>query len=183
MSGAARSKRYADANREKVRAARRASYAKNPAVELSSSKKWKSNNVDRINSNRRAAYAENLHTERANARAKQAARRAGDGNAFTDDDVHLIWELQEGLCFYCSGDTNSRTEHVDHFVPLILGGSNARFNIVVACRTCNCRKGGKSPLEFMGFAKFKFPPLWHEFDLTKRPTSVHSNCVPAFRRI
>jgi 5-methylcytosine-specific restriction endonuclease McrA len=74
----------------------------------------------------------------------------------------LIWELQDGLCFYCGGDTNSRAEHVDHFVPLIRGGSNARFNIVVSCQTCNCKKGGKLPLEFMGFLKFKLPPLWEE---------------------
>src|SRR5258708_5694480 len=58
MSAAARSRRYADANREKVRAARRASYAKNPAVELTSSKVWKKNNTVRVNANRRSAYAD-----------------------------------------------------------------------------------------------------------------------------
>lgn len=154
--------RYRARHPDRCRASRRASYAKNPNVELTSSKIWKQNNLARTNKNRRVAYAKNIHTERAFAKAKQAARRAGDGNVFTDDDVHLIWELQEGLCFYCNGETNSRVEHVDHFVPLVLGGSNARFNIVVACQACNCRKGGKPPLEFMGFAKFKYPPLWNE---------------------
>lgn len=154
--------RYRLKHPERCRASRRASYAKNPIVELTSSKMWRQNNTDRVNAGRRTLYAGNIHKERAYAIVKQAARRSDDGNRFTEDDVHLIWELQNGLCFYCDGDTNSRVEHADHFVPLIRGGSNARFNIVIACRTCNCKKGAKSPLEFMGFLKFKLPPLWEE---------------------
>jgi 5-methylcytosine-specific restriction endonuclease McrA len=154
--------RYRVLHPERCRAARRASYAKNPAIELASSKTWRSRNIEKVRADRRDWYAEDIQEQRSYHRARQAARRAGDGNVFTDDDVHLIWELQDGLCFYCNGETNGRIEHVDHFIPLKRGGSNARFNIAVACRTCNCKKGSKSPLEFMGFLKFKLPPLWEE---------------------
>jgi 5-methylcytosine-specific restriction endonuclease McrA len=154
--------RYRAKHPDRCRASRRASYAKNPSTELASSELWRQKNLAKVNKTRRELYAENIYQERAYAAAKQAARRANDGNVFTEDDVHLIWELQNGLCFYCDAETNGRIEHTDHFIPLILGGSNARFNIVIACQRCNCKKGGKAPLQFMGFAKFKFPPLWHE---------------------
>lgn len=37
---------------------------------------------------------------------------------------------------------------VDHVVPLIKGGGNGPENIVVACATCNLKKGAKLPHEF-----------------------------------
>ena len=38
--------------------------------------------------------------------------------------------------------------HVDHVIPLILGGSNGPENLVIACPRCNLSKGAKMPHEF-----------------------------------
>jgi hypothetical protein len=40
-------------------------------------------------------------------------------------------------CHYCSEDAAT----VDHKVPLIAGGSDARANLVAACEPCNTAKG------------------------------------------
>lgn len=44
-----------------------------------------------------------------------------------------------GTCRYCGAfDTDI---HIDHVIPVALGGSNRIGNLVVACRECNTRKG------------------------------------------
>lgn len=72
--------------------------------------------------------------------------------AGADVDGHTPEELAEswaerGLwaCVYCGDEP----EHVDHFVPLTLGGSHAVGNLVPACGTCNLRKGGRDPWSFL----------------------------------
>lgn len=66
--------------------------------------------------------------------------------AFLKDDV-----FYQRLCAYCGiltdpGDRLSRrAPQVDHVIPRIQGGSDAPENLVLACRRCNARKGGRTP--------------------------------------
>lgn len=46
------------------------------------------------------------------------------------------------ICVYCGCDCGSRFT-VDHVVPVARGGSMDRENLVIACRTCNGRKGDR----------------------------------------
>lgn len=39
--------------------------------------------------------------------------------------------------------------HIDHFVPLALGGKNEDWNILLTCPTCNGRKHAKHPAQFL----------------------------------
>lgn len=39
---------------------------------------------------------------------------------------------------------------IDHFIPLIMGGSNHKPNLVLCCRQCNGEKGEKHPLQYPG---------------------------------
>jgi hypothetical protein len=58
--------------------------------------------------------------------------------------VRQLFQEQDGTCFYCFkylGDTE--IYHVDHIIPLIFGGSNAKSNLAVACRKCNLRKSDR----------------------------------------
>ncbi len=52
------------------------------------------------------------------------------------------------LCLYC-GDTFSRGELTrDHIVPVSRGGRHSWENSATACRSCNHRKGAKTPEEW-----------------------------------
>jgi 5-methylcytosine-specific restriction endonuclease McrA len=44
-------------------------------------------------------------------------------------------------CFYCGRQLSRRRKTRDHMQPRSRNGSNAKRNIVDACRQCNCLKG------------------------------------------
>lgn len=54
--------------------------------------------------------------------------------------------IQRGglLCRYC-GDPVSADLTIDHVIPRCQGGGDDLNNLVVACRSCNSRKGGRTP--------------------------------------
>jgi len=52
-------------------------------------------------------------------------------------------------CFYCDCDLTIVKAHIDHLVPLARGGEHTISNLVMACATCNTRKGAKDPMEFI----------------------------------
>jgi len=52
-------------------------------------------------------------------------------------------------CFYCGCEVTDDNRHIDHFIPLCKGGLHDIQNLVVACATCNMKKGDKMPEEFM----------------------------------
>lgn len=45
-------------------------------------------------------------------------------------------------CRYCGGRSYLS---VDHVLPRVQGGSDELDNLVIACRRCNSRKGGRTP--------------------------------------
>lgn len=47
-----------------------------------------------------------------------------------------------GSCRYCGSKENLS---IDHIVPRCQGGGDEPENLVVACRSCNSRKGGRTP--------------------------------------
>lgn len=55
---------------------------------------------------------------------------------------------QSWLCFICSADITGAF-HVDHWMPLALGGEHQPQNIRLLCPTCNVRKGAKHPDAFL----------------------------------
>lgn len=44
---------------------------------------------------------------------------------------------------------------LDHVVPRSRGGTNRLKNLVLACATCNHRKGSLTVLEYLGTARFQ----------------------------
>lgn len=58
-----------------------------------------------------------------------------------------IFLRDQNICQYC-GEKFSKTQlTLDHIVPVVQGGRKGWENIVTACKPCNQRKGGRTPLE------------------------------------
>ena len=93
--------------------------------------------------------------ERESSRAKGRARRArivANGGALNPALYPEMLEAQEYRCYYCAAtlidQSGQTTFHADHYKPLHLGGSNGFENIVLACSSCNKRKGKLWPTTF-----------------------------------
>ena len=73
-----------------------------------------------------------------------------NGGTHTAAAVRSQYGRQRGRCYWCGKKVPWGKKHVDHVVPLALGGSNGPENLVVSCVRCNARKGAKHPMDFAG---------------------------------
>jgi 5-methylcytosine-specific restriction endonuclease McrA len=111
--------------------AARERYAKSGKAKLAA-KAW----VDR---NREHLYLYN--------RARRAMRR-GMRKLVTIQRIQELRVLQKNKCVACHVSLNDGY-HVDHVMPVALGGDSSPHNLQLLCPTCNCSKGAKHPVDFM----------------------------------
>ena len=83
-------------------------------------------------------------------RSRRRARLRNAQGAHTAADVRAQFDRQKGRCYWCGEKVAWRGKHVDHVMPLSKGGSNGPENLVVACASCNLKKGAKHPMEWAG---------------------------------
>lgn len=108
-------------------------YLRNRDKALTRAKKYKKDHPDR-----RAEY-----------QRRRRARKMGADGCHTKEDVAKILELQKNKCAEptCRKDITERY-HVDHIMPLSLGGSDWPDNLQCLCPSCNTRKRAKHPLDW-----------------------------------
>lgn len=105
--------------------------------------KYREENKEKIRLANAKWASENTESRLANWRNRDAMMRNAEGT-HTAQDVKSIYDSQDGECVYCGADLSSGY-HVDHIMPLVLGGSNWPENLQCLCPTCNLRKGPKHP--------------------------------------
>lgn len=126
------------------------------------SSKWNKENRDKV-LNYKAAYRESHRDE---LRAKKSiwreenkhlcrrhkstrrARIAGVGGFLSGGIVIRLFKLQRGKCA-CCGLPLGKGFHLDHIMPLALGGSNTDDNMQLLRANCNLQKSAKHPIDFM----------------------------------
>lgn len=80
----------------------------------------------------------------------KANKKSAEGK-HTASDVRAIFEKQQGLCANCTTKllkSGAKKYHVDHMLPLALGGSNWPSNLQCLCPACNLRKSAKDPINW-----------------------------------
>lgn len=77
---------------------------------------------------------------------------------FTRYNIYL---RDQGRCQYCGRRFHLREVTYDHVLPRARGGMASWENIVTSCRSCNLRKGGRTPEE-AGMRLIRVPqkPKW-----------------------
>lgn len=113
-------------------------YIKNKQRKYETDRVWKSNNRDRVCGYAKNYRENNPEKARANSRAYVARKRLCDGR-FSSADIIEIGDIQNWLCNDC-GEKCETGYHVDHVMPVNLGGSNWPENLQVLCPTCNIKK-------------------------------------------
>ena len=71
-------------------------------------------------------------------------RNHGTGNDVTAEQWKEIKAAFDYRCAYCGRKMRALT--MDHIIPLSKGGLHTASNIVPACKSCNSKKGERSPL-------------------------------------
>ena len=94
-------------------------------------KRWADANREKIRTKN------NAYSERFRSAAGQHSKR----------DLERILQDQDWKCKYCRKSLLDG-KHLDHWMPLSLGGSNDPSNLQYLCVRCSTRKGAKHPVEF-----------------------------------
>lgn len=126
---------WAKNNKDLCRASRQRYYVKNKEKLRQKSRDWDRKNPDK--------FKERMQRS-ANARR---ARLAGVGGKLSKGIVQKLLKLQKGRCAYCA--TALHKHHLDHIIPLALGGKNTDYNVQLLCPPCNMSKGAKHPIDYM----------------------------------
>lgn len=95
----------------------------------------------------KAYYQSHKDDTLARVRARRAIKKLVGGR-HTAADIRRIMILQKGKCTWCLCDLGDEKPHVDHKVPMILGGSNGPENLQLLHKVCNLAKGPKHPVEY-----------------------------------
>ena len=72
-----------------------------------------------------------------------------------------VFRRDRCICQYCGNTVSKLHLTLDHVVPIVQGGTKDWENIVTACRTCNQKKGGRTPKQ-AGMRPIRHPvsPTW-----------------------
>lgn len=93
---------------------------------------------------------ENIEARRMLERVAASTRRARKrqaGGSHSQEEIQLLAQKQKHRCAEPSCMRSIRKKfHIDHVVPLALGGHNGILNIQLLCPTCNQRKSAKDPI-------------------------------------
>lgn len=137
-------KSYRDKNKEKILEGKRL-YRQNNRDKISAAEKEYYEKNKEYVSQRQRLYALNNPHVQANVHAKRRSRIGNDklsSGVFTK-----LFVNQLGFCNGCHTDLsgNRKSVHIDHIMPLALGGRNIDENVQLLCARCNQTKSAKHP--------------------------------------
>lgn len=138
---------WREANPEKVKANRAAWRAANPEKVRAGKEAYYAANTGRVKSNVTAWAAANPEAKRIYNQTRRARKRE-NGGVLSRGLAAKLFKLQRGKCPCCK-EPLGEDFHLDHIMPLALGGINTDGNIQLLRARCNLQKNAKDPVQFM----------------------------------
>jgi hypothetical protein len=135
------------ANKEKARARSSEWYAANKEKVKAKASLWQKQNKEKVKAMSAAYYAKNPEKFKSASHTRRARKIKAGGKLSKDLPVKLF-KLQRGKCACCKKPLG-KNYHMDHIIPLALGGANTDDNIQLLRATCNLQKHTKHPIDFM----------------------------------
>ena len=140
-------RKYNEENREKVAEYNRKWQKDNPDKVAKKSDKWNEANREKNNERCRKWAKDNPERIRV-IRHTRRARIIGNGGKLSKEIVQTLITLQKGRCACCNKSLEEGY-HLDHIMPLALGGLNSDDNVQLLTPKCNLSKGTKHPIDYM----------------------------------
>lgn len=139
-----RERAYRAANRDKRNAYAASRYVDKREILNAQSTKWQQENKERHNQYA-AAWVKNNPEAKRILRQNYRVRKKGK---LSPGLGKRLFALQNGMCPCCNKPLGDDF-HLDHILPLSLGGANTDDNIQLLRSTCNQQKHAKHPVDFM----------------------------------
>lgn len=108
---------------------------------------WREANPERTRATDAARLAANPGLSRIYTQNRKARERA-NGGTLSPGLAGKLFRLQKGKCA-CCGQPLGDKYHMDHILPILLGGPNEDWNIQLLRQRCNQQKHAKHPVDFM----------------------------------
>ena len=124
-----------------------ARYLKKKETICATNKRWRDKNPNKVRLMIEAARISNPESHRL-VQSKRRARKLNSGGTLSAGLTKRLFSLQNGLCPCCARPLGNDF-HLDHIIPLALGGSNTDNNIQLLRAKCNHQKNAKHPIDFM----------------------------------
>lgn len=154
--------KWYSANQDKCKQASAKWRAENPEKHKASKSKWEAENTERIRVHKAEYHAANKEKFKASNKAWHAAhpearrirqnnrraRKIEAGGSLSKGLADKLFAKQRGKCA-CCGKPLGDNYHLDHIMPLALGGTNTDDNIQLLRSRCNIQKKDKHPVDFM----------------------------------
>lgn len=153
---------YYAANADRIKANASKWAQANPEKRRAISTNWAAQNKDKVKdtqvrhyeqnkekiSRRNAAWAAKNPEAAIRAQNKRRARKLAVGGDLSPGLKARLFKLQRGKCA-CCGEALGDNYHLDHIMPLALGGTNTDDNAQLLRARCNLQKNAMHPVEFM----------------------------------
>jgi 5-methylcytosine-specific restriction endonuclease McrA len=136
------------ANADRVRQNKAAYRAANPERMRELSAAWREANPERIRELKTVWKAANPEAVRIYNHTRRARKKQSGGKLSRGITAKLM-KFQKGRCACCKSNLSETGHHLDHVMPLALGGSNDDDNVQLLCPPCNMSKGSNNPVDFM----------------------------------
>ncbi len=131
---------YRTANAEKLRLYHKSRYQANKEKMAAASRENYLKNKDAYKERARKSLDKHRAEHYALVRARRVKKR--------DSVKKYLFKLQNGRCAYCRCKLDFAAMHIDHIMPVKLGGKNERSNYQLTCPSCNHTKCAKHPIAF-----------------------------------
>lgn len=125
-------KTYQQNNPDRMRAQAKKSKAKHAEKRAAEVREWFA-----ANPGKRVEYQQN-----------RRAKKKAAGGSLSVGLKERLFKMQKGKCPCCQLPLGNDA-HMDHIVPLSMGGSNTDENMQLLRAVCNMQKSAKHPVDFM----------------------------------
>lgn len=139
-------KKYKEKNRKRIAARMKEWKKKNKIRHRQLNKISRERNIEKARERAKTYIQNNPSIIRVCSQNRRAREKKADGK-FTKKDIELLGFLQKWKCNNCKKHIKEKY-HVDHIMPIVLGGSNWPSNLQLLCVKCNMTKHAKDPFEW-----------------------------------